>query len=192
METILSICAGIGLAAACGFRVFVPLLVASIAALSGHLQLTEHFAWIGTYPALVAFAVATVLEIAGYYVPWLDHLLDTIATPAAIVAGTIISASIFSDMSPFLRWTLAVIAGGGAAGVVQAGTVAMRAVSTSTSGGLANPLVSTAELGLSLFTSVLAIVLPVLAVTLLAALVVWVAQKIWRRRAKNGLAASGH
>ena len=192
METILSICAGIGLAAACGFRVFVPLLVASIAALSGHLQLTEHFAWIGTYPALVAFAVATVLEIAGYYVPWLDHLLDTIATPAAIVAGTIISASIFSDMSPFLRWTLAVIAGGGAAGVVQAGTVAMRAVSTSTSGGLANPLVSTVELGLSLFTSVLAIVLPVLAVTLLAALVVWVAQKIWRRRAKNGLAASGH
>ena len=192
METILSICAGIGLAAACGFRVFVPLLVASIAALSGHLQLTEHFAWIGTYPALVAFAVATVLEIGGYYVPWLDHLLDTIATPAAIVAGTIISASIFSDMSPFLRWTLAVIAGGGAAGVVQAGTVAMRAVSTSTSGGLANPLVSTAELGLSLFTSVLAIVLPVLAVTLLAALVVWVAQKIWRRRAKNGLATSGH
>src|SRR5437867_10459742 len=137
METILSICAGIGLAAACGFRVFVPLLVASIAALSGHLQLTEHFAWIGTYPALVAFAVATVLEIGGYYVPWLDHLLDTIATPAAIVAGTIIYASIFSDMSPFLRWTLADIAGGGAAGVVQAGTVAMRAVSTSTSGGLA-------------------------------------------------------
>ena len=126
--------------------------------------------------------VATVLEIAGYYVPWLDHLLDTIATPAAIVAGTIISASIFTDMSPFLRWMLAVIAGGGAAGLVQAGTVATRAFSTSTSGGLANPLVSTAELGLSLFTSVLAIVLPVLAVVLLAGFAIWLGRKVWTRR----------
>src|SRR5438046_4851995 len=101
METILSVCAGIGLAAACGFRFFVPMLVVSIAALSGHLQLSEHFQWIGTYPALVAFSVATVLEIGGYYIPWLDHLLDTITTPAAIVAGTIVSASLFTNMSPF-------------------------------------------------------------------------------------------
>src|ERR1051326_3743587 len=182
METVLSICAGIGLAAACGFRVFVPLLVMSIAAVSGHLQLSGHFAWIGTYPALLAFSVATVLEISGYYVPWLDHLLDTIATPAAIVAGAIVSASIFTDISPFLRWTLAVVAGGGAAGVVPGATVATRAFSTSTSGGLANPVVSTAELGLSVLTSVLALVLPVLALALLLGLGLWIASKLWRRR----------
>src|SRR5215475_13958065 len=112
METLLSICIGIGLSAACGFRVFVPLLAMSIAALSGHLTLAQGFAWIGSYPTLIAFSVATCLEIAGYYIPWVDHLLDTIATPAAIIAGTIVTASMVTDVSPFLKWTLAVIAGG--------------------------------------------------------------------------------
>src|SRR6266699_2109248 len=110
METLLSICVGIGLSAACGFRVFVPLLVMSIAALSGHLALAHGFEWIGSYPALVAFAVATCLEITGYYIPWVDHLLDTVATPAAIIAGTLVSASLVADVSPFLRWALAIIA----------------------------------------------------------------------------------
>src|ERR1051325_11800845 len=90
METVLSICIGIGLSAACGFRVFVPLLVMSIASLSGHLTLAHGFEWIGSYQALVAFAVATCVEIAGYYIPWVDNLLDTIATPAAIIPGTLV------------------------------------------------------------------------------------------------------
>src|SRR6267378_5007073 len=116
METLMSICLGIGLSAACGFRVFVPLLIMSIASLSGHLSLAHGFEWIGSYPALISFSVATCLEIAGYYIPWLDHLLDTMATPAAIVAGTIVTASMMTDVSPLLKWTLAIIAGGGAAG----------------------------------------------------------------------------
>src|SRR6516165_5957955 len=107
MEQLLSVCVGIGLSAACGFRVFVPLLVMSIASLSGHLTLAHGFAWIGTYPALISFSVATGLEIAGYYIPWLDHLLDTLATPAAIVAGTIVSASMVTNMDPMMKWTLA-------------------------------------------------------------------------------------
>src|SRR5438093_7593559 len=129
METLLSLCVGLGMSAACGFRVFVPPLILSIASLSGHLQLSPEFAWIGTYPALVAFATATALEVTGYYVPWVDNLLDTIATPAAIVAGTIVTASMVTDMSPFLKWTLAVVAGGGLAGLVQGTTVATRAAS---------------------------------------------------------------
>src|SRR5216683_7976823 len=111
MATLLSICVGIGLSAACGFRLFVPLLVMSIASLSGHLTLSHGFEWIGSYPALMAFAVATFVEVAGYYVPWVDNLLDTIATPAAIVAGTLMTASLVTDLSPFLKWTLAIIAG---------------------------------------------------------------------------------
>src|SRR5947209_5055832 len=98
-STLLSICLGIGLSAACGFRVFVPLLVMSIASLSGHLSLAPGFAWIGTYPALLTFAVATILEIAGYYIPWLDHALDILASPAAIVAGTVATASVVTGMS---------------------------------------------------------------------------------------------
>src|SRR2546425_4190452 len=128
METLLSVCVGIGLSAACGFRVFVPLVVMSIAALTGHLTLARGFEWVGSYPALVAFSVATCVEIAGYYVPWVDNLLDTIATPAAIIAGTLMTASLVTDLSPFLKWTLAIIAGGGgAAGGPEKTTATSRA-----------------------------------------------------------------
>ena len=183
METLLSICVGIGLSAACGFRIFVPLLVMSIANLSGHLSLAHGFEWIGSYPALLAFFVATGLEITGYYIPWLDHLLDAIATPAAIVAGTIITASMVTDTSPFLKWTLAVIAGGGAAGLVQGATVLTRGASTITTGGLANPLVATLELAGAFITSVLAVVVPILAVVLVAVLLFVLGRKLlWKSR----------
>src|SRR5262245_56242243 len=160
METLLSLCVGIGLSAACGFRVFVPLLVMSVAAHSGHLTLASGFEWIGSTPALIAFSSATVLEIAGYYVPWVDHLLDTMATPAAIVAGIVVTASCVTDVSPFLRWTLAAIAGGGAATVTQASTVLLRGGSTLATGGLGNPVFATAELGGSILVSLLSLVAP--------------------------------
>jgi hypothetical protein len=181
METLLSICVGIGLSAACGFRVFAPLLVMSIAAHSGHLALGPGFEWISSYPALIAFSVATCVEIAGYYIPWVDHFLDTLATPAAIIAGTLVTASAVTDLSPFLKWTLAVIAGGGAAGLVQGATVVTRGASTVTTGGLANPLVSTLELVGAVLTSVLAIVVPVLTVVLVAALLLVLGRKVFRR-----------
>lgn len=181
METLLSICVGIGLSAACGFRVFVPLLTMNLSALSGHLALAHGFEWIGSYPALIAFSVATCLEIGGYYIPWLDHLLDTLATPAAIIAGTMITASVVADMSPFLKWTLAVIAGGGAAGLVQGTTVMARGASAITTAGLANPLVATMELGGATLTSLLAIVAPVVAVVLIAGFVFVSGRKVVRK-----------
>ena len=181
METLLSICVGIGLSAACGFRVFVPLLVMSIAALSGHLTLAHGFEWIGTYPAVVAFAVATCLEIAGYYIPWVDHLLDTVATPVAIIAGTLVSASMVTDLSPFLRWALAIIAGGGAAGMVQATTVLTRGASSAGTAGLGNPLVATAELTGSLLTSILAILTPLFVLLVLGLFLFLFGPKILQR-----------
>jgi hypothetical protein len=169
MDTAISIAIGLGLAAAAGFRVFVPLLVLSIAALTGHLHLSPSFAWAGTLPALVAFATATLVEVAAYYVPWLDHLLDVVATPLAVVAGVVVSAAVMIDMPPLLKWGLALIAGGGAAGVVQGATVLARLKSSLATGGLANPLVSTAELFSSVFTAALSLVLPVLVLLLVAA-----------------------
>jgi hypothetical protein len=183
LELTLSILVGIGLAAACGFRVFVPFLVASIAALAGHLTFAPGFEWIGTHYALVAFAIATLLEIAAYYIPWLDNLLDTIATPAAVVAGIVIAASAVGDVSPFLRWTLAVVAGGGAAAAVQAATVAARGASSVTTGGLGNPVVSTGELGGSAVVATLAVVLPIVAVALVIIMVASIARlRQWSRR----------
>lgn len=172
---------GIGLAAACGFRVFVPLLVLSIASLSHHVTLAQHFQWIGTYPALIAFSVATIIEILGYYIPWIDHLLDTIASPAAVIAGIVVSASMMGGLDPFLRWTLAVIAGGGISGLVQSGTVLTRVASTSTTAGLGNPVVSTGELILAVLTSVLAIVVPVAVILLVVVFGVIAFRKIWKK-----------
>lgn len=187
-EAVLSVMLGIGLAAACGFRIFVPLLVMSIAATAGHLQLSEGFAWIGTWPALVAFAVATTLEIAAYYIPWLDNLLDTVATPAAVVAGVIVVAACVTDMSPYLKWTLAVIAGGGAAGAVQALTVTGRAASTATTGGAANPVVSTVEAGSAAALSTVSVLVPVLAAAVVLTLLGLLVRRIVVRRARPSAA----
>jgi hypothetical protein len=121
----------------------------------------------------VAFGVATLVEIAAYYIPWVDNLLDTLATPAAVVAGVVVMASCVTGMSPYLKWILAVVAGGGFAGVIQGLTVAVRGTSTSTTGGLGNPVVATAEAGASFGLSILSVVLPVvMALAVLAAVVV--------------------
>ena len=185
METLLGLCVGVGLSAACGFRVFVPLLIMSIASYSGHLTLAPAFQWIASPAAIAAFSVATVLEVGGYYVPWIDHLLDAVSTPVAMVAGTIITASFVTEVSPFLQWTLAVVAGGGAAGVIQASTVALRGVSTAGTGGLANPVFATAELGGSLVTSLGALIAPLAVLLVLGAGLVFVAVKVFRFRASR-------
>ena len=189
MDLLLSACLGIGLAAACGFRIFVPLLVMSIAANSGHLGLAGGFEWIGSRPALIAFAIATVLEVLAYYVPWLDHLLDTAAVPIAVVAGVVVTASVVTDVSPLMRWSLAVIAGGGAAGVVQGVTTAARHVSTFTTLGFGNPVVATAEAGGSLLMSAMALLAPVLAAAVFATAIVLASSFVLRRwqRRRHGL-----
>ncbi len=183
-ETLLSVFVGIGLSAACGFRVFVPLLVTSIASLSGHLTLSPGFEWIGTYPALVAFAVATVVEIAGYYIPWVDHLLDVIAGPAAVLAGIRVTASSVVGVSPFLRWTLAIIAGGGAAATFQTVTGLTRMASGVATAGLGNPIVATVEAIGATTLSVLAVALPIAGVALIALILVliyWPGRALLRR-----------
>lgn len=181
-EALLSVFVGIGLSAACGLRVFIPPLGANLAALSGHLPLADGFAWLGSPLVTAALGAAALLEAGAYYIPWLDHLLDTVATPMAIGAGTLLTASTLGDASPFLQWALGLVAGGGSAGAVQGGTVMLRGASTATTGGLGNALVTTGETGTSLLMTALAIIVPVLAVGLLVAGAVVVVQQVRRRR----------
>lgn len=180
MDILISLLLGVSLSAACGFRVFVPLLVVSITATVGHLDLPANVAWLGTDHALIAFAVASSLEIAGYYIPWFDHLLDLVATPLAIVAGTVVTAATAPDMSPLAQWTLAAIAGGGAAGLTKGLLNTLRLGSTATSGGLTNPILSTVELIASLGLSALAIALPAVAGILVVAVLSFAVYKLWR------------
>jgi hypothetical protein len=184
LDTLYHVLIGLGLAAACGFRVFVPLLVMSLASRAGigHLVLGENFAWIGTTPALIAFGTATLLEIAGYYVPWVDNLLDAVATPTSIVAGVLVTASAVADMDPLLKWTLAIVGGGGTTAVFQGITAVARQVSSFTTGGLGNPVLATAEAGSSALLAVLAITVPVLAILLVLALLIFGAKRLLFRR----------
>ena len=190
MDLIMGVCLGIGLSTACGLRVFVPLLVMSIASLSGHLSLSPEFDWIGTYPALVAFAIAAFIEILLYLIPFFDNLLDTIATPAAIIAGIIATASCVSEVSPFLQWSLAIIAGGGSAGTLQGITALTRGASTATTGGLGNPVVSTAEMGGAILLSILAIVFPVLVCLVVIVFLFFVGKKVFKKFRKTGHATA--
>ena len=165
LEIILSLSLGLGLAAACGFRIFIPPLMMVVGSRFDLYDLEGSFIWVGEDWAIAVFAIATLLEIGGYYVPWIDNLLDTVATPAAVIGGIFVtSASLEGDVDPSLQWILATIAGGSTAGVIQLGTVATRAVSTGVTGGLANPVVSTLEALASiiciLLSFFLAIVIP--------------------------------
>ena len=181
MQWVMSVFIGVALSATCGFRVFVPFLGMAIACKAGHLTLSPGFEWIASYPAIVAFSIAAILEIATYYVPWVDNLMDTIATPAAIVAGTIATASVVGDMSPMLRWSLAIIAGGGVAGTVQAASVVLRGTSTATTGGVFNPVVSTFELFASIIGTILALVLPVIAIGLFVVFLIFIFLKYMKK-----------
>jgi hypothetical protein len=193
MEAILSIMMGVALSATCGFRVFVPLLAVNIGTRAQDangqplIELAGGFDWLSSDIALMVFVVATLFEIGGYYIPWIDNLLDTIASPASIVAGTVITASFVTGMDPWLQWLLGVIAGGGAAGAVQATTVVTRAASTVTTGGLGNPIVASVETSGAFLGSMLAIVAAPFAIAVFVLLLgggVW----IWWRRRRHKLA----
>lgn len=167
METLLHIAIGLGLSAAAGFHILVPFLVMSIAAHTGHLTLAPDMAWMGSQQAIVAFAVAAVLEVLVYFIPVVDNFMDLIEVPAAAIAGTILTASVTSDMSPFLRWSLAAIAGGTIAGGTEALMGFTRLASTAVAGPVGNVTVSFTELISSSILSILSIVVPILALILL-------------------------
>jgi Domain of unknown function (DUF4126) len=186
----LSIVLGVALAAATGFRVFLPMLIVSGAAYTGHLHLDDSFGWLGTRSALIMLSVAAIAEVLAYYIPVVDNLLDTLATPAAFVAGTIVSAAVMIDAPPMVKWTAAVIAGGGIAGLTQGMTAVLRAQSTVLTGGLGNPIIATAELGGAALISFLALAAPTIAIALVVVSLI-VALRLVRRRFRGAKSSGG-
>ncbi len=180
-EILLTVLMGLGLSAASGFRIFIPFLIISIASISGNLTLAESFSWIGTVPALITFSIATIFEIGAYYIPWIDNILDTIASPVAVIAGIILMASVVLGMSPLLKWTLAIIAGGGVAATIQTLTGSTRIASTATTGGLGNPVLSSVELGSSATLAAIAIFIPIAAAVIVLLLVAWTIKILVKR-----------
>lgn len=160
MEVIIALCLGITLSAACGFRVFIPPLAMSLAAIYGHFPLSSGFEWLGSTEAAIALGIATILEIAAYYIPFVDNLLDTVQVPIAVGIGTVITAATLGHTDPVMQWTIAAIAGGGTAGIM--GTLASftRLASTGLTGGLGNFIVATVEAVGSISLSILGLTFP--------------------------------
>jgi len=189
LQIFFSIAIGMGLAAACGFRVFLPLFVISLASRLGYLGLAGTFEWMDSWPALIAFGSATLLELVAYYIPFVDNLLDTVATPAAILAGALAMMSQVGDQNPLLAYSIAAVAGAGAAGAVQGITTITRQVSSLATAGFGNPIVATAEAGLSLLMSLLAIFVPLVALTAVLAVLYFALKKLFAaNRAEGGRA----
>ncbi len=183
-EIITAIALGIGLAASCGFRVFVPLLVASVAAHLGVFPAQEGFLWLAGWPAIISFGTATVFEIVAYYIPVMDNLLDSISTPLAVGAGTLLLTSVLPIDNEMLKWVSGFIVGGGIAATVQGGTVLARLASTSLTAGTGNPLVATGEHAAAFTTSLLSLVIPFVVVTVLVVLIIFIVLK-FRKRLRN-------
>lgn len=163
-QTGLALCVGVSLAAACGFRVFVPMLVMALGVRLGGLEIDENLAWLGSDTAIACLGAATLAEVLAYYIPVVDNLLDTIAGPAALVAGAVVTGGMLGDLPDWLQWGTGIVAGAGAAGTVQLGTTALRAAGTATTAGVGNPVISTMENIFATIGSVLAVLLPLLAV----------------------------
>lgn len=184
VDLAMSVVLGIGLAAATGFRLFLPLLILSGAAYTGHVSLDESFAWLGTPAAIIMLGTAATAEAVAFYIPGVDNLLDTLATPGAVVAGTVMSAAVMTDLPPIVKWTAAVIAGGGVAGITQGFTAMLRAKSTVLTGGLGNSAIATAELGGASLISLLALAAP-LAALVVVVLFLSLAFRLYRRLARG-------
>ena len=181
---ILSSFIGIGLAAASGFRVFLPLFAVSLASYLGWIPTNDNFQWLSGLPTLIVTGVATVVEILAYYIPVVDNFLDTVTVPLATVAGSVLFASQFIELGTFPQWALAIIAGGGTAATIAAGFAGTRAASTATTAGIGNNVIATTETAGAGLMSVLSIFLPVIAFILslaLLILVIFFGRKIWRK-----------
>lgn len=183
MDVLLQIAIGIGLSAAAGFRILVPFLIAGVAAQQGYLTLSPSMAWMGTTPAILALAAATALEILIYFIPVVDNVMDAVELPAAAIAGTVLTLAVTGgEMTPFLQWSLALIAGGGVASSTQAFTGLTRLTSTAAAGPVGNIAVSTTELASSTILSVLAIAVPILVLIVVGVLLYLVFRRQGRKR----------
>ncbi|MBO9593138.1 MAG: DUF4126 domain-containing protein [Niabella sp.] len=191
IQTFSAAALGIALAACCGFRVFVPMLIAGIAGRFNLFHFSESFLWLSSTPALIALGIATVFEIAGYYIPFIDNILDTIATPLAAVAGTLLATSVIPVDNDWMKWIIGIVAGGGGAGLIASGTGLLRLLSSKTTAGMGNNVVATGENAAALGGSVLSFLIPVIMAVLFILFFIWIIKKMIRKLRGKPLVSRG-
>jgi len=168
---------GISLAAASGFRVFLPPFLLSLAARFNVVWFLDidligtQFEFFTSTLSIVVLGIATVAEFAAFYAPWIDNALDTIATPASIMAGVAMTAIVLEGNDPIIQWAIAIVAGGGVAATIQSATVATRGLSSTFTFGLGNSAVATGENVASVALTLIAILIPFLSAFLVLLIV---------------------
>ncbi len=182
-----NIALGIALSACAGFRVFIPMLAGALAGHFNIISLPADMQWLSSWPAIACFGTAAIAEVGAYYIPFIDNLLDTIATPLSIGAGTVLASSILpiADQEPVVRWGIGLLAGGSVAGTIQMGTGLLRLFSSKATLGAGNVVVATTENAAAVSITTLSFFIPVVIALLLIALIGWIIIKLTKRFSKK-------
>jgi hypothetical protein len=189
-EIVSCLALAIALAACTGLRAWLPLLLAGLLARFGRLELGDSFGFLSSNAALLLFSVATALEIGADKVPAVDHALDGLSTFLRPAAGSLLAASALGVVTePLTALVLGVAVGAPSSLIPHAAKSMLRAASTTLTCGLANPVLSTVEDLGTVFVFVLAVLLPFLVVTLVAAAGLLMLRRLTRRAARPARAA---
>ncbi len=174
---------GIGLAACAGLRAFLPLFVVALAGKLELVTLSDSFAWLASWPALILFGAAVVAEVLSDKFPIVDNLLDSVQVFVKPIAGALVAATVVEDWAPLYVTVVVVIGGGSAAGLVHVAKAKVRLVSSATTAGFGNPVLSVSEDVGALAGSLGSLVVPqvVVAILLLGAVLAWLVLRRARR-----------
>jgi len=177
-ETLSAAAMGIALSACCGFRVSIPMLIAGLSARFNMFQFSDSFTWLASTPALLSLGTASVLEIAAYYIPFIDNLLDSIAAPLSMLAGTLVATSLLPIDHEWLKWIVGIIAGGGGAGLIASGAGLLRLFSSKATLGTGNAVVATTENVSAIGGSILSLLIPVFTAIIFIIIFIYLMKKI--------------
>ena len=183
-QFLISIAAGICLSAACGLKIFVPPLAMGLASKTGLLTLPTQTEWLGTWPAITVLTFALLFEFIAFCIPVFGNFLDLIATPLAIVTGTLLMKSQIVELSPVVSWTLAIAGGGTASGIVQFVTAMIRAGTSAFTAGTSNIFFAIFELFTAVFIAILTLLAPLLCLAIVLILVLGLIRTLLNRGKK--------
>ncbi|HLR42946.1 MAG TPA: DUF4126 domain-containing protein [Pseudogracilibacillus sp.] len=189
MDTAMAILLGIGLSAAAGFRVFIPLLIVNILAKLSYVTLAENFDWLGSTSATIAVSLAVILELASSVIPVIDNIVKVLATPLAIGAGIILVASFMGGADPTFRWVISIVAGGGTATLTQIVSTTVRGTVNFVTAGAGGIVVTIFETLIAIIVTILSILMPILSLVFLGVIIYFVMKVMKKRRDVSGAVA---
>lgn len=186
---------GSSLAASAGLNAWMPLFLLGLAdRFLPAVALPAGWSWISSDIALWILGILLVLEIIADKIPALDSINDGVQSVLRPAAGGIVfgagsssqTVAVDDPVSFFSENTwVPIVTGIVIALIVHVVKASARVAANTVTGGVAAPVLSTAEDGASFLLAALAIIIPVLAGVLLLALIIAVVLAFRRRRQRK-------